>query len=313
MPDSTSSSAVDNFMIATTQAAMRAAIGVGTASTLAATTDGTLAGNSDSNLATERAVKTYVDSLVTGLLDLKSELNCSTNPNYPAGVKGDAYPVSAAGRVGGGSGPQVDIGDMVVCKTDNAGGTHAVVGSSWFILERNVSGLLLATNNLSDIFDSAAARGNLGIDLVDNTPDSDKPVSTDQAAAILEGVAAGIAAIRKVFGITIDGNGAVPSTGVKGYWRSPAVGVIKKVTLIADQSGSAVIDIWKDSFANYPPTNADTITASAKPTLASAIKVEDSTLNGWNKNFAAGDVFGFSLTSVSTCTRLTLQIEYEAS
>lgn len=122
-----------------------------------------------------------------------------------------------------------------------------------------------------------------------------------------------IGAVRKVFGITIDGNGSVPSTGVKGYWRAPAVGVIKKVTLIADQSGSAVIDVWRDSYANYPPTNADTITASAKPTLASAIKAEDATLTGWTTSFAAGDVFGFNLDSVATCTKLTLQIEYEAT
>jgi hypothetical protein len=122
-----------------------------------------------------------------------------------------------------------------------------------------------------------------------------------------------IGAVRKVFGITIDGNGSVPATGVKGYWRAPAAGVIKKITLLSDVSGSAVIDVWKDSYANYPPTVADTITAAAKPTLSAATKSENSTLTGWTTSFAAGDVFGFNLDSVSTCTKLTLQIEYEAS
>ena len=32
-------------------------------------------------------------------------------------------------------------------------------------------------------------------------------------------------------------------------------------------SGSIVIDVWKDTYANFPPIVADTITASAKPTL----------------------------------------------
>lgn len=309
MANLTVSNAVDTMLSAADQAGIRSAIGLGTVATLTSSIDGTLAANSDNNIATQKAVKTYVDSLVTGLLDLKSDLNCSANPNYPAAVKGDAYPVSAAGRVGGGAGPQVDIGDMVVCKTDNAGGTHAAVGSSWFILERNVSGLLLATNNLGDVTDSAAARQNLGLDLVLNAPPEDYPVSDATAATIT----AAVGAIRRVFGITIDGNGSVPSTGLKGYWLAPAVGVIKKFTLIADQTGSAVIDVWRDSFANYPPTNADTITASAKPTLSSANKAENATLTGWTTSFAAGDVFGFNLDSVATCTRLTLQIEYEAS
>jgi hypothetical protein len=120
-------------------------------------------------------------------------------------------------------------------------------------------------------------------------------------------------AIRRVFGITIDGAGSVPAPGLKGYWRAPAVGVIKKVTLISDIAGAAVIDVWRDSFANYPPTVADTITAAAKPTLSSSNKAEDATLTGWSKNFAAGDVFGFNLDSITTCTKLTLSIEYEAT
>lgn len=126
-------------------------------------------------------------------------------------------------------------------------------------------------------------------------------------------VQAAVGAIRKVFGVTIDGGGSAPTTGVKGYWRAPAAGVIKKFSLLADQSGSAVIDVWKDTYANYPPTVSDTITASAKPTLSSATKAENSTLTGWTTSFSAGDVFGFNLDSVTTCTRLTLTIEYEAS
>jgi hypothetical protein len=137
--------------------------GLGTVSTLASDTDGTLAANSDLRVATQRAVKTYVDGAVTGLLDFKGNLNCSANPNYPAGLKGDTYAVSVAGKIGGASGISVEVGDMIVASADNAGGTQAAVGSSWFIMEHNLVGALLSANNLYYVAKAATASSNLGL------------------------------------------------------------------------------------------------------------------------------------------------------
>lgn len=118
------------------------------------------------------------------------------------------------------------------------------------------------------------------------------------------------ASVKKTtFGITIDGGGGVIETGYKGFIRIPYGCTITKVTLLADQSGSIVIDIWKDTYANYPPTDADSITASAPPTLSSATKSEDSTLTGWTKTITAGDVIGFNVDSCTTITKVTLIIE----
>jgi hypothetical protein len=110
-------------------------------------------------------------------------------------------------------------------------------------------------------------------------------------------------------GVTIDGGGSAISTGVKGYTSIPITGTITKVRLLADQNGSAVMDIWKDTFANYPPTVADTITAAAKPTLVAADSYEDTTLTGWTIAVTAGDVLGFNVDSAATITRLTLELE----
>lgn len=114
---------------------------------------------------------------------------------------------------------------------------------------------------------------------------------------------------KYTLGVTIDGGGSAVSTGVKGYRSVPITGTISKVRLLADQAGNAVMDIWKDTYANYPPTVADTITAAAKPTLTAADKYEDTTLTGWTTAVTAGDVLGFNVDSAATITRLTLELE----
>lgn len=112
---------------------------------------------------TQIATTAFVAAIVTGLLKLKGNTDCSANPNYPAAVKGDSYVVSVAGKIGGASGVSVDVGDVYAASADNAGGTQASVGASWFVLEHNLAGALLAANNLSDLLNAGTARTNLGL------------------------------------------------------------------------------------------------------------------------------------------------------
>ena len=109
-------------------------------------------------------IKNYVLTFISGLLTLKGNTDCSGNPNYPSGVVGDSYYVSVAGKIGGASGKSVDVGDVYICKTNNAGGAEGSVGTSWFVLEHNLLGALLASNNLSDLASVVTARANLGIE-----------------------------------------------------------------------------------------------------------------------------------------------------
>jgi hypothetical protein len=106
----------------------------------------------------------------------------------------------------------------------------------------------------------------------------------------------------------IDGGGAAIATGVKGDIPIPFACVIEEWTLLADQSGSAVVDIWKSSYSGAPPVIGDVITASAKPTLSSAVKAQSSTLTGWTTAVAAGDVLRFNVNSAATVQRLTLAL-----
>jgi hypothetical protein len=93
----------------------------------------------------------------------------------------------------------------------------------------------------------------------------------------------------------------------------PADGTITGWTLFADAAGDAVIDIWNDVYGSFPPTDADSITAAAPPTLATASKATDSTLTGWDKTLAAGDILRFHLDSSATVKRLELTLTYTRS
>lgn len=107
----------------------------------------------------------------------------------------------------------------------------------------------------------------------------------------------------------IDGGGSAITTGIKGDTMIPFACTINSVTMLADQTGSVVVDIWKDTYANFPPTDADSITASAVPTISSAVKSQDATLTGWTTSVAAGDILRFNVDSASTITRVTIILQ----
>jgi hypothetical protein len=109
----------------------------------------------------------------------------------------------------------------------------------------------------------------------------------------------------------IDGDGEAITTGEKGHLEIPFACTIKQVTMQADQSGAIVVDIWKDTYANFPPTDADSITASAPPTISSAQKSQDATLAGWTKSISSGDILAFNVDSCATIQRVTISLLVE--
>lgn len=131
------------------------------------------------------------------------------------------------------------------------------------------------------------------------------------AAAIAVHTAVKDAHFSNVITITfiIDGGGSAITTGEKGHLEIPFACTIQAVTTLADQSGSIVVDIWKDTYANFPPTNTDSITASAPPTITTATKAQDTTLTGWTTAITAGDILAFNVDSATTVTRVTLSLK----
>ncbi len=106
----------------------------------------------------------------------------------------------------------------------------------------------------------------------------------------------------------IDGGGSAITTGVKGFVEIPYAMTITGWQVLADQVGSIVVDVWKDIYANYPPTVADSIAGSEKPTLSSAQSNQNLSLSTWTTQASGGDILGFNVDSVSTVTRVTVSI-----
>lgn len=107
----------------------------------------------------------------------------------------------------------------------------------------------------------------------------------------------------------IDGGGSAITTGVKGYIEIPSPLRITGWTMLGDVSGSIVVDIWKDTYANYPPTVADTIITSSKPTISSSTKGQDTSISSteWTDTTVdPGDILAFNVDSCTSITRCTV-------
>ena len=129
----------------------------------------------------------------------------------------------------------------------------------------------------------------------------------NQLAAEVNAIETWNAALAGTIGVTVDGGGSVPPTGSKGFIQAQFDGTITGWTVIANASGSAQFTIKKCNYATFPTTAS--IVASAPVTLTSAQKNTSTTLTGWTTSISKGDIIEFNLDSVSTVTRLTLNLK----
>ena len=109
--------------------------------------------------------------------------------------------------------------------------------------------------------------------------------------------------------VIIDGGGSAITTGVKADIEVPFNCTILQATALADQTGSIQVDIWKDTYANFPPDDADSITGTSPVSISSSNKSQDSTLSGWTTTISAGDILRFNVDSCSTITRCTISLK----
>jgi hypothetical protein len=145
-------------------------------------------GTSNTKVPSQNAVKAYADALIgaNDAMVYKGVIDASANPNYPAGNKGDTYRISVAGKIGGASGPNVEVGDIIIGLTDgSSAGNHATVGSSWNIVQSNIDGAVTGPAS-STTADFATFSGTTGKVIQDSgvTLDTDAALAANSDAKI---------------------------------------------------------------------------------------------------------------------------------
>ena len=105
----------------------------------------------------------------------------------------------------------------------------------------------------------------------------------------------------------IDGGGSTITTGSKGFLQIPFACTVNNWTIVADQSGSIVVDVKRATYSGFPTTSS--IAGSEKPTLSSVQKNQDLSLSTWTTSIAAGDILEFNVDSVTTVQRVTLALQ----
>ena len=110
------------------------------------------------------------------------------------------------------------------------------------------------------------------------------------------------------FQVAVLGNGYPLDVGVKAAIPIPFDCEIVEATLLADGAGNVVVDLWKDTYGNYPPTDADSITAATPLTLSAANKTTDTALVGWDTSLNVGDVLMVVIESVSNLRWLNIAL-----
>ena len=142
-------------------------------------------------------------------------------------------------------------------------------------------------------------------DTDDSTTEKKITFANLKAAIINEHLRAG----EKAIWLTAGNGSSVLPTGEVGYFIAHSDMEITGWRIIADASASIVVDVWKDSWDNFPPTVTDTICGTEKPTLSSARQASDTSLSTWSTVVTKGDVLFFNIDSVATATRVHIILE----
>jgi hypothetical protein len=102
----------------------------------------------------------------------------------------------------------------------------------------------------------------------------------------------------------VSGGGATIVTGIKGRRRVPFKCKVTGWEIISDQSCSAVVDVWRKTYAALPATNADSILTGNEMTISAGIKGQNLALTPIE--LAEGDYLYYNLDSNNTAQELSM-------
>lgn len=190
----------------------------------------------------------------------------------------------------------VEIGANVQAYSDILAGLAGVTPANNGIFGYNNSGTLgLYTNHSHDdsaaqFYDTTDATKTMQLELGSITTETKRTLTVPDADGTIALVKTEKLAVFNIPGTSDDG------TVVDAY--IPVASTITGVIVTTSGAAcSAVVDIWSQAYADFPPENAQTITASAPPTLTTAQMSKDTTLTGWTKQIAADTILRANLDS----------------
>lgn len=197
---------------------------------------------------------------------------------------------------------------------DLANGELAINFADGKLFYKNTAGYIAEISGGGNSFGTVNADGTLIVsdtsgDVLTLLPGNNITITGDAVNDRVT-ISANMPSNTAAIGYTIVGGGNVITTGLIGTGvYVPFDASIQSVTLLADQTGSIVIDVWKTSYSNFPPISSNSICASAKPTITASNKSQDTTLTGWTKTINSGDVLYFNVDSCASITNVVLTLK----
>lgn len=204
-----------------------------------------------------------------------------------AGGSGGGVPTS---RTITGTSPITGGGDLTANRTLGFDQTVALDNNARVAVRKNSAGAVSTRRRLNLIEGS-----NVTVTVTDDA-------GAEEVDVVISGTAP-----KRVAGAVFDGQGSPPTAGSVAFIVVPFSGTIDQWHIVADTSGSCVVDVWKA--AGSVPTDADRIAGTEKPTLSAAQLASDTSLTTWSTlAVTAGDVLGFELESAATLTRVAVEV-----
>lgn len=105
------------------------------------------------------------------------------------------------------------------------------------------------------------------------------------------------------FSFVVDGE----QLGLQGYLPVPFACSLLEWTLVADITGSLVVDVLHSTFAAFPPVTS--IVGAAPPNINNSNKGRSAVLTGWTPAIGAGDILGISVVSATDIVLATLTLK----
>jgi hypothetical protein len=153
-----------------------------------------------------------------------------------------------------------------------------------------------ATDTVAGMLDAARAA------IIDNLA----PVALSGSFSDLSGQPDRSAIVTMIF----DGGGSALVAPFTRYLYMPFAATITGWALMADQTGSISIDIWKVPSANFPPLVGNSITGGSAPSLSSQSSAFATSIPGsWSTTqIDAGDCLAYRVTSAATVQVVTFEL-----